>query len=295
MAKKRISLLFLLVLCLGALIALPVRTYELFNFIDPETGFYAQKSITTVILYVISAAVFIIPLVLGISYKNPIEKSRVSFSGAALGTAFLILAAGFVFACYEGLNDFSTLYKSYNDSTMYLEVGNNSTLTRSGAIDKLGEGIFAGLSAVYFLLSAASCFTKFNSSKLRLLALSPVLWCVFRIIFHFMRTISYINVSELFYELIMNVFAIMFFMAFAQVRSNVNAEGIKWKLFAYGAPAAFFSLMCFLPRFILTVTGNAELISDGSRMEICDFAVAVFIIIMLVGAAAGEKRKDVRE
>ena len=56
----------------------------------------------------------------------------------------------------------------------------------------------------------------------------------FRLVFRFTRTISYIRVSDLMLEMLMLVFFIMFFMAFAQVNSRVDPNKKEWKIAAYG-------------------------------------------------------------
>ena len=78
--------------------------------------------------------------------------------------------------------------------------------------------------------------------------------------------------------MIMLVFMIMFFMAFAQVNSNVNGKNCEWKIAAYGLIAALLALICFVPRFIVTLTGNAHLLHEQSPIEYCDISNALFII-----------------
>ena len=76
----------------------------------------------------------------------------------------------------------------------------------------------------------------------------------------------------------MIVFFILFFMAFAQVNSRVDADKKEWKIASYGLPAALLALICFVPRFIVMITGNADLLHDQSPAEYCDFGIALFII-----------------
>ena len=106
----------------------------------------------------------------------------------------------------------------------------------------------------------------------------PVIWSMLRMVARFMRTLSYVRVSELMFEMLMLAFMILFFMNFAQCSSKVNDENCGSKLAAYGLPAALMALVCFVPRFILTLTGQAHVIYTGSVLEYSDLAVALFII-----------------
>ena len=76
----------------------------------------------------------------------------------------------------------------------------------------------------------------------------------------------------------MLVFATMFFMAFAQVNSQVGGKNCEWKLAGYGLTAVLFALVCFVPRFIVTIVGMSDLLYSYSPAEFCDLAIALFII-----------------
>ena len=80
----------------------------------------------------------------------------------------------------------------------------------------------------------------------------------------------------------MIVFLLMFYMAFAQVTARINGKGLEWKLFAYGLPAAFFCLLCFVPRVVATLLGHGEMIAADSSIELVDLTCALFVIYVLV-------------
>ena len=291
--KNKAPLVFLLILLVGAVAAIPLRTYELFNIIDPQTGFYTQGSFTTVTLYVICAAVFALSIASGLIFKKNLNKLRIAQKDIFFGVCSALLAVAFIYNSFLCFNGFIELYTEYNELAQnFFGESQQLSLIKSSYVDKLGEAVFGSLCAVYFILTAMSAFTKFDISKIRFLALSPILWCVFRLIFRFMRTISYINVSELFYELLTIVLVMVFFMNYAQIRSKINYKGINWKLFAFGTPAAFFALICFVPRLILTVSGKAELITSTSSLEFTDAGIALFIISCLVSMLPSKKEAE---
>ena len=141
------------------------------------------------------------------------------------------------------------------------------------------EGIFGIVSAIFFVVTgAALCTGKSTEKSCRYLALAPVFWSILRMVFRFTRTISYIRVSDLLFEMIMLIFFIAFFFAFAQVNSKINAKYMEWKVASYGLCAAVTALICFVPRFIVIISGNTEHLYSMSTAEYCDIAVALFAL-----------------
>ena len=78
--------------------------------------------------------------------------------------------------------------------------------------------------------------------------------------------------------MIMIIFMMLFFMAFAQVNAGIDAKNCDWKIASYGLSAALLALVCFIPRFIVTAGGHAELLYSYSSAEYCDIGIALFII-----------------
>ena len=105
------------------------------------------------------------------------------------------------------------------------------------------------------------------------------------------RTISYIKVSDLFYEIIMILFMMVFFMAFAQVNAKVNEKGIEWKIFGYGFFASLMALICSVPRIVMVIIGKGDILSADSPLEIWDLLIAVFIIVYIVGLISCKKKE----
>ena len=146
---------------------------------------------------------------------------------------------------------------------------------------------------MYLAVLAIGYFNgRADPSEYELLAITPLLWSICRILHRFMRTISFVNVSDLFYELFMLVFLMLFFMAMAQVVSRVGTERNDWKLFAYGLPAGIFCLLCFVPRAILVLVGKSELLAVLSGPEVCDLGAALFILSLLLGKMTILDKKD---
>lgn len=252
----------------AAIIALPVRTLQFFTVLENDTGFYRVSDWSVYLLNAVIIAAVISIIVFGFAKRKKLDYTLEVTKRPEFGILSMTAAAGALANAASGIVGFM-------NSTPNSE---SSTAGASGFI-LAAQAVFALLSAIYFIaLGIANLSGKSNGSEYRLISLAPVLWSIFRIVIRFTRTISYIRVSDLLFEMLMIVFLILFFMAFAQVNSQVSAKSNEWKIGAYGLPAALLALICFVPRFIVTLTGNADLLHEQSPIEYCDISNALFIV-----------------
>ena len=163
---------------------------------------------------------------------------------------------------------------------------------RFGRISPSHDGstrVSGAVAAVYFFVYGLTVgIGSSDGSKLKILALAPVIWCIFKLLYRFKRTISFVNVSDLLLELFEIVFMMLFFLALAQTVAKIDAPAVFWKLYAYGIPAAMFALICFLPRFIVMITGNSELLNAHHGVSYSDFGVALYIVYNLLTRAKAQ-------
>lgn len=256
----------ILIFVAAAIIALPVRTLQYFTVLETDTGFFRENDWSVFVLGITAAAAILAFLALGIIKRKKLDYSLEVTKRPGQGILCFVAAAGILMNAIEIVVDFMN-YDGFNqdNKTEFLILGI--------------QAVFALFSAVYFVAMGSSFVSgKTNGSEYRLISLAPVVWSIFRLIIRFTRTISYIKVSDLMFEMLMLVFFIMFFMAFAQVNSRVDANKKEWKIAAYGLSAALLALICFVPRFIVMITGNADLLNEQSPAEYCDFCVALLMI-----------------
>lgn len=250
----------------AAIIALPVRTLQYFTVIENDTGFFVQNDWSVYVLAAVTFAAIIALLVLGFAKRKTLDYSLEVTKRPGQGILCFTAVGGFL----------------ANAGGIIAEIINSNGFTQEENTSNMilcAQAVFAVLSAIYFFALGTSYLSgKSNGSEYRLISLAPVIWSIFRLVFRFTRTISYIRVSDLMFEMLMLVFFIMFFMAFAQVNSRVDPKKKEWKIAAYGLSAALLALLCFVPRFIVMITGNADLLNDRSPAEYCDFGAALFII-----------------
>lgn len=250
----------------AAIVALPIRTAQFFTILESDTGFYSEVNAGVYVFYGVIAAAAVFSLVLGFAKRKKLDYSLEAIKRPGFGILSFTAAIG-------------ALSDSARCITEFMNFDTDSETAQAAVVLLAVEAVFALFTAIFFVASGSSALGgKTNGSEYKLIALAPVLWSIVRVVYRFTRTISYIRVSELLLEMLMIVFLILFFMAFAQANTGINSDGNVWKVAAYGVPAALLALVCFVPRFIVTVSGNAHLLVDKSPIEYCDIANAAFII-----------------
>lgn len=277
-----------IVFAIAALIALPLRTVQYFTIIENNgTGFYTENNWNVYALGIILALAVITLIILGFTGKKTLGydlevKSRPVFGLFSFAAAAGIFSDGIVNILGVNLdNIFDSEGKIANPDSLFM----------------CGEAFLSVFAAIFFLALGISALTgKTNGSEHKLISLVPVIWCLIRMVFRFSRTISYLRVSELTFELLMLVFTAMFFMAFAQVNSQISSKNNEWKLIGYGLPAALMSLICFVPRVIVWVSGQRELLYEyASIPNICELTNALFIITVVFTRLSHGTKKEIAE
>ncbi len=279
-AKKDFPFLtFFIVAAVSILLILPLRIYQYFEILEPETGFYSEKDFSVYLVYALMLIVIVFSIVVSLINKKSLINNNCTFtkSNAAV---FIVASLGFLADAADKAISFIDIYNSYIHN---FKQSIFQYISKEGGVIFFLQAMFAMISSLYFLVLAIGVFTgKDNAPSLKLIALAPSLWAAMRLLFRFKSTISFTNVSELFLELFAVVFIMMFFFALAQTFSKVDKGENYWKIFAYGVPAAVFGLACFVPRAVLSVIGHQDLMADGYTPVICDFTIALLILSVLI-------------
>ncbi len=266
----------------GLVTVIPLRVLQLLTIIEPGTGFYSEKNFTVILMYCLIALCLLIPVLLSFISKKEFAFADMPHNSVFEVVTALLLAVTLIIDSVNGFQSFLTLYKNFisTEDMPTLSI----YLNKSGAMASCFGAVFGVLSAMYFSIMAVFDLKKSNEiSSIKFLALSPIIWCMCRIIRCFMRTISYLKVSELFFELVMLVVLMLFLFVFAQKMSKLGEKGNEWKLTAYGIPSIILCTLCFLPGALMTVIGKSEMIASDSNLRYCDMAMALFIFSVLWG------------
>lgn len=263
-----------IVMCLGILIACPLRIFQMLRNIDPVTGFYNNYgSVSVIVLYAILGVAAVLILLL------TFLSGRVPAALAPQGRRIPLAVASLVFA--------ASLF--YDAVSSYIS-GSESTATivqNLQSVSKLrhAHSICAFLACCYFIVFFISYISgKSFHKKIKILALAPLAWTVIRVLERITVIISIVRVSELFLELLAMVFLMMFFMVFARVASEVNCKGSMWSVIACGCVASLVILTYTIPRIMLMVSGNADMIVSGYPVNYSDIGAVLFVLIFVVTA-----------
>ena len=255
-----------------------IRTVQLFVSVDRETGFYNGGSFLTVVLYSIIAAASVLFAVTSYACKKTESVDLKIKKDTSLGLLTVILSLAFLYDSVSAL-----FGAAFSENEVTYGVSAFQSMMLSGTIPQLFQGVFAVLSAVYFLTFAKGVIKGCETaSKHSILAVAPVGWAGFRLIHRFVEQISYIRVSELLLELIFLALAVMFFMAFAQTASGVYVKNARWRIIGIGMPAALVSLTLNFPRLVFVLLSGTDTLYLKYPFRVCDFVLALFIAVVAV-------------
>lgn len=271
----------LIVFCLGILAACPIRVYQILKLIEPSTGFYSDTSNWSVItLYTILFVCTAVILVFSYLSKNIPAARLPEGRRIPLAVSGLILSATFVTNIFDQVSKIKELAAEAGVSASQNLL---QMIKSAGATLQAVEIVFAALSCVYMLVFSVSyIISKKIYNKLKLLALSPLVWAITRVFFRVTKKISFIQVSDLILELCALIFIMIFFFTFARVASDINCEGSMWSVYACGISASLFIFTYSIPRLMLFVTGNSSLINPEAPFELCDIGIAIFAVTLIV-------------
>lgn len=265
---------------LAALVCIPLRVYQYCKLINPTTGFYDGVNITVYVVYAVLAICIAVCAGFAFIRRKSIKPVDVDCFSKGFSTVSIIMALGVAVESFSVLSDYLSLFSSSGSS--YISVAEYAS-SQGGTI-MLAQAVAGILATVYFAISGFAAINKTLLPKIRLFTIIPVIWCIFRLLFRFRRTISFVNVSDLLLELFAIVFTMAFFLALAQVIAKIDSDTIFWKIFAYGFPAVILSLICFIPRFILILTGNSEQLNPLYGANLCDLTFAIYAVYICITA-----------
>ena len=263
----------LIVFAVASIVGIVIRYIQTLKFIDPSTGFTTGGTVLSIILYalIVVASLFICITSFLSADSKKIAIGESTHKLAAIGTRlFAISLLGDAYYCLNQV--------IYNSGTALAY----TNPMKNGSLPMTLQGIFALVSAIYLFI-LASDFSKGTAKayKRKFLATAPVFWAGARLIYRFLRQISFIEVSDLLLELVMVSFMIMFFMALAQISSGVYKDAFKWRIPGLGLSAALIASIISVPRMIVAVTAR-ELVNHAHPFSLTDLLFVIFIVTLVV-------------
>ena len=271
----------LTVFAVAAVAGVVIRYIQMLKFIDPKTGFTTGGSVLSIVLYSVIAIASLLICIMSFlsSDSSKIAIGESQHKLAAIGTSlFAVSLLGDTYYCFNQL-----LYSP-------AAISDYGNVMKNGTLPMTLQGVFAFISAIYLFI-LASDFSKGTAKAYnrKLLATAPVFWAGSRLIYRFLRQISFVEVSDLLLELVMIAFMIMFFMALSQTASGVYKDSFKWRIPGLGLSAALIAAIISVPRMIVAITAR-ELVNKAYPFSLTDLFFVIFIILLAVKIKEDAKR-----
>lgn len=300
-SKKYLISAVFIVMAASLSVILPLRIYEYLELMKEGTGFFsASGKIGVYTLYGIIAAVCVVLLIFSRvgskSHTYSIPKRRnIPVAIVTFLLSFSVISDG----VYQAFLVYRSVVSGDNTTAVMSEISNSIVTWFRAA-----QGVLALLSGVFFfILAMYYCRpSEKDIKKIKLLAVTPVIWECFRLMIRFMNTIDFKKVSELLFEMFMIVFCAMFLVAFIKFMCGYSLPRAQTKLFGYGMIAALFCFVCSVPRYVLVVFSRTQnLYNADSVWQINDLFMGMFILSVLfsimetvrVKKLAGEEYREV--
>ena len=266
----------LIVLAVFIFITVPIRVFQLTNCIDPQTGFWAAQDFTALLLYILIIVFAVVAFLLSFFSATMTRPEFGEKKDVIYGVCSALFAVS-IFA-QTGLSASSLLTK-ISTFTVSSEQPTSivSMLISSGVLSIGFEVIFGIFSGIYFIFAAIGAFTGTDKvSSHRLMGLAPVIWVMARLVYHFIDPINYRYVSQLFLEILLYCFAMVFFLSFARIASGINEEKSMEIIWFTGVLVSLVSFICAFAPLILLITGKGNLIPDKYPLNFADLGLAFF-------------------
>lgn len=259
--------------CLAGIV---LRTLQMAKYIEPETGFTTGGMVFQYALYALLAASAIAFFVTAYLSSQSAKLNLYCNKNKTVGAVTAVMG---VFFIYDSLDSFfgamSASMSSYSSEF--------TTLMKSGTMPLLIQSFFGFFAGIFFFILAKDLIKGTGSaSKRRIMATAPVWWAGSRLILRFVRQISFVEISDLFLELIMLAFMVMFFMALSQLVSGVYSSAIRWRIYGLGLPAALIALTLNVPRLILSFVQGGAFINPEHPFCVADLIFGVFVLVLVI-------------
>lgn len=280
------SKILLAVFFFGMLVGTVLRTLQVFRFIEHDTGFITGAGWLMALLYVIVFGC-------GIAFCVVSYLSRDTAAHQPQGIKDNLAGAfALVFSVSLAGDWISSFFNFIASLTTGVSVPGFRGFMSSGVITYLFQSFFAFLSAIYFVIFAVDLLRgTAKAHKAKILALAPVGWAGIRLIHRFIRQISFVEVSDLLFELVMLSCLVLFLMALAQVASGVNSTGFEWRLTGFGLFAALISVTINFPRLVYSLIFGAQALNEHHPFSLVDVVFALFAVTLVI--ALNKKTEEV--
>lgn len=250
-----------------------LRTYQMFTSIEPVTGFNIGPQWLMILLYALLFGGCLVFCAVSFLSKDTAELQPMGIKSKTVSIFALIMALQFL------LDWISNVFGGADNLLGAQSAGGFKGLMASGLFTGTLQGIFAFISMIYMVIFAFDMRNgTVKASKFKILALAPAGWAAVRLVGNFLSQISFLEVSDLFLELVMLSFMAMFFVSFAQVNSGVGSTGLSWRICGFGYSAALIASVLFVSRGAISVIKGSGVLNPSFPANSADVFFAIFAV-----------------
>ena len=261
------------------LAAVPLRVYQLLDWIDPETGFFTQREETLNFL-LIGLGVFVLLLIcMTVASKHVsdgYEMRRNIFAGV------FALAAGMLMIVQSALRllQSATGGASGNAGTPYQV---SDYLTANNPMGSLVMAITGLLGGIMFLLLAVSCLRGKNIFwNLPFFALMGTVWCACRLVVAFVHYTNIASASSNMFDIIGIISLLLFLLPHAKLLVGLGGrKDVKRTLF-FGMLALVFVCVFNVPAVVLSLKAQEGLDFISLLPNCIDLSLVCYLFCFLV-------------
>lgn len=265
----------IIIMCVAAIVACPLRIFQMLKIMEPATGFYTDyKNVLVIALYAVLAVASALILIL--TYLSAKVPASIAPKGRHIisGVSALIFAAALFYDTMKtylfGAGEHSaTIVQNFNSEAVILKF----------------QELFALLACIYLVIYAvANIVGKSFHKSLKIFSLAPLFWATAEVLGRITVIINIQRVSELLLEILSLIFVMMFFLSFARIASEVNQKGSMWSMLATGSIAGLLILTYTVPRAVLMLSGNEGSLVTGYPLSLSAAGCALFMLVTVITA-----------
>ena len=248
------------------IISVTVRFLQSYSMIDPRTGFFKPEfSALNIAISIAFGVVLLLFLVLGFKTKDKFSETK---------NKSPVLCASSMFLAFALMIEGGIML---NDGSFY-------AISKETGANEFQLGTLLGFTLLTFSV-LAFCVYAVNLARDKksggFLLIFPVFYWAYRLITAFITYTGIANISENIIYIAMLCFSLVFLLSHGKIIADINPEKSIKSVLAYGFGGAMLCFVSIVPRFLLTIIGQQDLIHEGILGKPLDLILGVYIVIFM--------------
>ena len=262
------------------IVSVTLRFLQSYIMTDPRTGFFLSEY--SVLNFMLTAAfVIVILLLLVFSFRAKELPGTVNLKSAALCAASMFLA-------------FSLMI----EGAIMLTGGSFYALSKDTGRSEFQFTVLLGfvllcLSIIAFLVYGVRLIS--GKAMSGFLMVFPVFYWAYRLVAAFVTYTGIANISENILYILSICFSLIFLLSHGKVLSDISREKSMKSVLSYGLVSGLFCFVSTVPRFLLMLIGQQDMIHEGLLGKPLDFIFGVYAVVFVLVQMKEEEKVPAEE